>query len=101
VLASINSGAIGINSFSSGFISGAVPLNILGMDFNYASGVLAGMSGMSGHSLYNAARKLTNTWDLTTRSGNVSVFREDGTSVAYSQTFGSTSGAAPVTSLSD
>jgi hypothetical protein len=49
--------------------------------------------------LVNAQRKLINKWDLTSLSGKLVVYKENDSTTAYTQDVGSTSGAAPVTSL--
>ncbi len=51
------------------------------------------------HSFRNAIRFLRNHW--TSVAGTLTVYKEDGTTVAYTKTLGTTPGANPVTSISD
>lgn len=91
------SGSIFTTTFASGVTTAHIPDRILQRDFTASSGFIA--SGMSGRAIVNALRKLTNAWDMTTRSGHLTIFQEDDITVAFQQAVTATSGADPVTSL--
>jgi len=87
------SGSVFATTFASGIITRAIPEGVLKVNFS-------GITGEADRSLLNAARKLSNKWDLgVTASGVLTVFKEDDTTTAYTQNVGATSGASPVTSL--
>lgn len=87
------SGSVFPTTFSSGTIDRYVPESLL--KFNYS-----GITGEAERSLLNATRKLINKWDAgNTLSGFLTVFKENDSTAAYTQAIGSTSGAAPITSL--
>ncbi len=78
------------------FASGVVDVNI--PDAMYRRD-MALVSGEAARSLLNATRKLMNRWDTTTTSGVLTVYREDDTTISYTQNIASMSGAQPITSL--
>lgn len=86
------SGSLLKNIFASGVITVEFPYAQLKVD-------QSGITGEALHSPLNALRKLDNHWDLTATSGYLTVYKEDGTTVAYTQPVGVTSGALPITSL--
>lgn len=91
--ATLASGSLDANSYSSGFITITLPQNI--HTWNYS-----GAPSVSGQRcLLNAQRKLINKWDLTGNSGHLTVYTENDSTIAYLQAVGATSGAAPITSL--
>lgn len=86
--------SIGSGQFMSGVLSKLIPQSVLTYDFSGAPDV----SGL--HNLLQANRKLRNHWDVDmTFSGYLSVFLEDGVTLAYRQALTATSGAQPVTAL--
>src|SRR6185369_4703244 len=60
---------------------------------------LSTLSGEASHSPLNALRKLRNHWAIS--STTLTVYKEDGTTPAYSQTLTATPGADPITAISD
>ena len=87
----------GTTQLASGEVTYRIPYNVLSFDLTNFSGLIA--SGLSGRNVVNAARKLTNKWDLSAVSGYLRVYQEDDVTVAYDQAVTSASGADPITSL--
>ncbi len=76
----------------SGNIGVDIPQGILKANYS-------GITGEADRSLLNATRKLVNKWDTTSSSGKLSVFKEDDSSLAYTQNITATSGASPISAL--
>lgn len=85
-------GTLNSGNFVSGFLTKDVPKDIL--TWNYS-----GVPSVSGQrNLLNATRKLINKWDFAT-SGYLTVYIENDSTLAYTQSLTSASGAASITSL--
>ncbi len=86
------SGSIFGTTFASGVTSVVMPQGNLKVD-------MSGITGEAARSPLNAFRKLINKWDTSSSSGVLTVFKENDSTVGYTQNITATSGAAPITSL--
>ena len=57
------------------------------------------VTGENARSVLNALRKLMNKWDTTATAGKLTVYKEDDTTVAYTQDINTDASAQPVVSL--
>lgn len=85
-------GMSGSFHLGSGAYAVDIPQGVLAADFS-------GMDCSGSRNLLNAARKLVNRFDLSAFSGRLAVYKEDDTTLAFTQDVTGQSGAVPIVQL--